>query len=72
MGAKCGDCGGNLYETTTASNGGYGPALLPGLGRFMHYARFRVVVCEACGLTRFYADSQARSRLAGSGRWRRI
>ena len=66
----CPGCGGqSLHQTTTASAGPYGPALLPGLGRFFHTAEFNVVVCADCGLTRFYAEPAARAKLRTSNRW---
>jgi predicted nucleic-acid-binding Zn-ribbon protein len=73
MPSKCVECSSpRLFETTTGANGGYGPTLLPGLGRFLHVPRFRVLICESCGLTRFYAEPAARSRLEDSKHWRRV
>lgn len=70
--SHCPECEGlSLFRTTTASGGGYGPILLPGLGRFMRVADFEVVVCADCGLTRFYASEDARSQLGGARRWQR-
>jgi hypothetical protein len=46
--------------------------LLPGLGRFLHTPDFEVVACADCGLTRFYAEPEARTRLRTSNRWHRI
>jgi len=70
---KCPECGGQeLFSTTTGSGGGYGPILLPGLGSFLRLAKFRVVVCAACGLARFYADEQARARLPQAKVWRAL
>ena len=66
----CRDCGGHsLYRTTASSGGGYGPILLPGLGRFLKMADFHVVVCADCGLTRFYAAAEALAKLRSSSRW---
>jgi predicted nucleic-acid-binding Zn-ribbon protein len=48
------------------------PNLLPGLGGFLHYASFRVVVCRNCGLTRFFADPQATDKLSSSAEWARV
>ncbi|MEY4201378.1 MAG: hypothetical protein RLZZ265_3118 [Verrucomicrobiota bacterium] len=78
--AKCPECGGeSLHEATTSAGGGYGPDLLSGLGRWglggliqVEMAKFRVVVCAACGLTRFYAEEAARAKLATADRWQRI
>lgn len=75
---KCSECGAAaLYRTTTNSGGGYGPALLPGLerpfsmGAFFSgtFAKFDVVVCAECGLTRFYADLDARAKLPTATGW---
>jgi predicted nucleic-acid-binding Zn-ribbon protein len=69
----CPECGGShLHQTTTASAGTHGPALLPGLGGFLSFAKFRVVVCADCALTRFYAEPDARAKLSGSSRWFRL
>ena len=39
----CPECAGqNLYATTVGSAGGHGPVLLPGLGGFLHFAKFNV------------------------------
>ena len=70
----CPECGRhNLYATTTRSGGGYGPMLLPKLGSFWQFfARFEVVVCGDCGLTRFYAEPSARAKLPTVKAWRRL
>lgn len=70
---KCPECGlENIYATTTNSGGGYGPILLPQLGGFLRMAAFEVLVCANCGLTRFYADAAARTKLPGANKWRRL
>ncbi len=70
---KCPECDGrNLFFTEVSSGGGYGPILLPGLGRLFRLAKFRVLVCEGCGLTRFYAEPNARAKLPTSRRWSRV
>ena len=67
----CPECGRqNLYATTTNSGGGYGPMLLPRLGGFLRMAVFQVVVCADCGLTRFYAEPEARGKLPMAKAWR--
>ena len=69
---KCPECdGSNLFCTETDSGGGYGPMLLRGLGGFLRMAKFRVVVCGDCGLTRFYAEPSARSKLPQAKAWSR-
>ncbi len=70
---KCPECAGQtLFTTTTSSGGQHGPALLPGLGGFLHYAKFRVVVCHDCGLTRFYAVDDALAKLPEAKYWQRM
>lgn len=69
---KCPECDGpNVFHTETNSGSGYGPVLLPGLGGFLRMARFRVVVFADCGLTRFYAEPDARAKLPRKNAWRR-
>lgn len=72
--APCPNCGGNtLYQgPETSSGGGYAPLYLPGLGGFFRTARFVVVVCRDCGLTRFFADKAARERLKESRKWKPV
>ena len=71
--AKCPECGAeSLYWTTTNSGGGYGPILLPQLGTFWQVAKFDVLVCAGCGLTRFYAHKEARAKLPTAKLWQRI
>ncbi len=67
----CPGCGGSsLYQNRDVeSRGGYGPDLLPGLGGFVRSAKFVVVVCSTCGLTRFYAQLEAREKLGDSKKW---
>lgn len=70
---KCPECDGQkLFTATTSSGGQHGPALLPGLGGFLHYAKFRVVVCQTCGLTRFYAEPEALEKLPAASQWQRM
>ena len=70
----CPNCKGtNLYRSKEAVSpgGGYAPNFLPRLGRFFKPARFTMVVCADCGLTRFFANDHARHRLAESRHWTR-
>jgi predicted nucleic-acid-binding Zn-ribbon protein len=70
---ECSECGGrNLYETTASSGGGHAPNYLPRLGSFWASARFRIVVCQDCGLTRFFASEEARRRLNSAKKWARV
>jgi hypothetical protein len=45
---------------------------LPGLGSFLTPAQFRVVLCADCGLTRFFAEPGALTKLIKSRAWRRV
>ena len=73
MSTICNQCGKeSLYETDEVQARGEGINLLPSRGGFWAGAGMRVVVCSNCGLTQFYADGKARSRLATSDKWRKI
>jgi predicted nucleic-acid-binding Zn-ribbon protein len=72
--APCPNCGGaNLYRArkSVSAGGGYAPNYLPGLGTLFLAGKFRVVVCRDCGLTRFFAEREARDRLPDAGKWER-
>jgi hypothetical protein len=71
----CPDCRGReLYRSKRPikSGGDHSPNYLPGLGSFLRWARFEVVVCADCGLTRFFATPEARSKLSTSPKWERV
>lgn len=70
----CPECGNsNLYSSAGVSaGGGYAPNYLPGLGSFLSSAKFAVVACKDCGLTRFFASSEARAKLHQSDKWRKV
>jgi predicted nucleic-acid-binding Zn-ribbon protein len=69
----CPECGGpNLYSTITGSGVSRGLVALPELGGLFRAARISVVVCADCGLTRFYADPDAREKLPTANRWQRL
>lgn len=72
--SPCTNCGGtNLYEgKETSAGGGYAPNYLSGLGSFLRTAKFQLVVCEDCGLSRFFASADARSKLAEEPRWKKM
>ena len=72
--SPCPNCGGhNLYRSEEVRSGGpYGPNRLPGLGGFFKSAKFELVVCRDCGLTRFFANREATEKLADSKKWRHI
>ena len=79
---KCPECGAeSLFHTRTKANGtgAYGPHYLEGLGTpvlsgliQMDRAKFQVVVCADCGLTRLYADGESRAKLPKADNWQRI
>lgn len=53
--SPCPECQGTkLWMTKIPSGGGHGPRMLPGLGSWFMFAEFRLVLCEECGLTRFF------------------
>ena len=70
----CPNCQGTtLFETgPISSGGGHAPTYLPGLGRWYRSARFVLVVCRDCGLTRFFAQPEARAKLKQSRRWKPV
>jgi predicted nucleic-acid-binding Zn-ribbon protein len=70
--APCSDCGsGDLRSTTTDAIGSFGPDLLPGVSGLFSRAKFNVVVCCNCGLTRFFVAREAIDKLAKSALWER-
>jgi predicted nucleic-acid-binding Zn-ribbon protein len=70
----CPECGSKtLYQgPQTSSGGGHAPNYLPGLGGFFSSAKFVLVVCRDCGLTRFYAQPEARAKLSDSKKWKAV
>ena len=72
--ATCPECGaGNLYASDDISaGGGYAPNYLPGLGSFLSAAKFSLVLCKDCGLTRFFASPNALEKLADGGQWHKL
>lgn len=72
--APCPNCRSNtLYRSPEiSSGGGHAPCYLPGLGGFLKRAKFVLVVCRDCGLTRFFASAQARAKLGASRRWKAV
>ena len=71
---QCPECGSdNLHGSGPISAvGGYGPDLLPGLGKLFSNASFMAVLCADCGLTRYYATSETIGRLKQSDKWRKL
>jgi len=72
--SSCPECSRtNVYSSgEVSSGGGYAPNYLPGLGGFLASAKFTVVVCKDCGLTRFFASKAARGKISESDKWRKI
>ncbi len=73
--SACPNCGvGPLFlKEKVGARGSHGPDLLPHLGKWgLVGARFNVVVCGNCGLTRLVAGSDALERLRESEKWRRL
>ncbi|RYY86348.1 MAG: hypothetical protein EOO15_14650 [Chitinophagaceae bacterium] len=70
---QCPECGGsNMFSgPPIAAAGGYGPDLLPGLGKLFSGAKFNVLLCADCGYFRSYATKETLSRLGSSSKWRR-
>jgi len=70
--APCSDCGSRDLRTTTADAGGSrGPDLLPGVSGWFVPAKFDVVVCCNCGLTRFFVPQETIDKVAKSALWER-
>lgn len=69
----CPECGGkNLHRSLpTGAAGGYGPDLLPGLGKLFSSAEFYAVLCADCGLTRYYTTKETIARVGGSSKWQK-
>jgi predicted nucleic-acid-binding Zn-ribbon protein len=70
----CPNCGSRtLYRgQATGSGGGHSPDFLPGLGKFLVSAKFVLVVCRDCGLTRFFVQPEARAKLKDAKKWKAI
>jgi hypothetical protein len=69
----CPNCGSqSVYRNKKGiSGGGYAANYLPGLGGFLTFAKLYPAICEDCGLTRFFVDEGARSKLLSSPQWER-
>jgi rRNA maturation protein Nop10 len=60
----CSHCGTkSLHTRRLLSGGSHDPYFLRGLGEFLRYAFFDVVVCAHCGLTQLFAEPSAYSQL---------
>jgi predicted nucleic-acid-binding Zn-ribbon protein len=72
--SACPECGSrDQYqpEKAVSAGGGHGPNFLPDLGKWYEPAKFALVVCADCGLTRWYAAREARDKVRRSPKWRR-
>ncbi len=70
--SKCPECAGDSVYRHRYSDAGsnIGPSLLPGLGSPLAFATFTILVCEDCGLARYYADRTARANLSTADGWK--
>jgi predicted nucleic-acid-binding Zn-ribbon protein len=71
----CPGCGSRtLYRgPATGAGSGHAPDYLAGLGKhWFQPAEFVVVVCRDCGLTRFYAEPEARKKLGEAKKWKPV
>ena len=70
---SCPHCSGTeLYVRRHTAFGGHGPYFLQGLGEFLHYAHFDIVICAKCGLTQFFAEPLAQKNVRNHSQWQRI
>lgn len=67
----CPECRGtDLYSRGgVATNGGYGPDLLPGTSGVFSTGKMRAVVCTDCGLIRFYASAETLKKIGKESGW---
>lgn len=75
MATNCPECGkGNVYKSVgeISAGGGHAPNYLPGLGTLLFAAKFHVLVCQDCGLTRYYAAKEGLEKLSRSEKWKRL
>lgn len=73
--SACPNCEGTrLFKSArpVSAGGGYAPNYLPGLGSIWKAPKVDVVVCQDCGLSRFFASRDARARLGASNKWTRV
>ena len=71
---SCPECGSNdLYSHGGIDvRGGYGPDLLPGTSGVFVGAKMRAVVCKNCGLVRYYASTEALSKITRQNGWNKL
>lgn len=72
--APCPNCRStSLFQSPeVGAGGGHAPNYLPGLGGFLTAEKFVLVVCEDCGLTRFFARREATAKLPHARKWKRL
>ena len=72
--SRCPNCDSSrLYKSKEVSaGGGYAPNYLPGLGGAFSAAKFEIILCADCGLSRFFAPRKATEKLADSSSWSHI
>jgi predicted nucleic-acid-binding Zn-ribbon protein len=72
--SPCPNCSGTrLFRSKEVSaGGGHAPNYLPGLGGMINAEKFVLVLCRDCGLTRFFARSEALQKLTESSKWHQV
>ena len=72
--SPCPNCRGkSLFKSDEiGAGGGHAPNYLPGLAKGFRSAKFEVVVCRDCGLSRFFASSEAIKKLSDAKKWTRV
>ncbi len=69
---ECTNCGQqSLYQADARSGGLFGPNYLAGLNSFGASADFTIVICENCGLTRFFTDPHSLKKLKTNHGWKK-
>ena len=69
----CSHCGGtDLYIRRLSAGGSDGPYFLKGLGHFLHFAEFDVLICAGCGLTYLFTEPEACQNVKSSNDWKRL
>jgi len=70
---SCPNCGSDELYCRRVSYGGAPHAyLLAGLGSFLHYAEFDVVLCGGCGLMQLFAEPEARQNVRSNTDWKHL
>ena len=67
---ECPNCGGKeLFTRRVASS--HEMPILGGLGGFLRFAKFRVLLCADCGNISLFAEEDARQKVRDAGEWQR-